>query len=228
MWVAAELGYDLAPRQARLMYSSESLRTGVFLIMKSTRNDGRWMSWSLLAVWLTTSLVVPAGAEEFSMTGCLAASGQGGRIDVSHYFACHEARREYEASRYKEAAERERQRRATEEATRQQETDTQAQEAAERAAKARQEAERARKAEDVERARRAEAERARKAAEETEAARRTQALQEVQRRRAAEQFMPGMCALGDLTAKCAMSSPDPLVEQIRRSQENAARGRPSR
>ena len=203
--------------------------------MKSTRGNGCWMSWSLFAIWLAAVvLVIPAGAEEFSMTGCLARGGEGGRIDVSRYFACQEAQREYEVSRYKEAVERERQRRATEEATRQQDVEAQAQarEAADRAAKARQEAERTRKAEEVERARKAEADRARKAeadrarkaAEEIEAAR----LQEVQRRRAAEQFMPGMCPLGDLTAKCAMSSPDPVVEQIRRSQENAAGGRPSR
>ena len=160
------------------------------------------------------------------MTRCLAAGV--GRIDPTHYFACHQAQREYEVNRYKEAAERERQRRGTEEATRQQGAEAQAQEAADRAARARLEAERARQAEAVERARKAEVERARKAAQEVDAARRTEALQEAQRRRAAEQFMPGMCPLGDLTAKCAMSSPDPVVEQIRRSQENAARGRPSR
>jgi hypothetical protein len=187
------------------------------------------MPWSLLAVGLAVVvLAVPAGAQEFSLTRCLAAGGQGGQIDMSRYFACYQAQREYEVSRYKVAAERERERRATEEATRQQEAEAQAQEAADRAAKARQEAERVRKAEEVERARRAEAGRARKAAEEVEAARRTQALQEAQRRRATEQFMPGMCPLGDLTAKCAMSSPDPVVEQIRRSQEKAAKGRPSR
>ena len=213
------------------------------MIIKSTRSDGGWVPWSLLVAWLAALvLVVPAGAQEFSLTRCLVAGGQGGQIDMSRYFACYEAQRQYEVSRYKEAAERERQRRATEEATRQQEAEAQAQaqaqEAADRAAKARQEAERARqaeaverarKAEEVERARRAEAvERTRKAAEEVDAARRTEALQEAQRRRAAEQFMPGMCPLGDLTAKCAMSSPDPVVEQIRRSQENAARGRPNR
>jgi murein hydrolase activator len=190
------------------------------------------MPWPFLAVWLAAAVpVVPAGAEEFSMTGCLAAGGPRGRIDVSRYFTCHEAQREYEVSRYKEAAERERQRRSTEEATRrqQQEAEAQAQKAADRALKARQEAERARQAEAVERARQAEAaERARKAAEEVDAARRTESLQQAQRRRAAEQFMPGMCPLGDLSAKCAMSSPDPVVEQIRRSQENAARGRPTR
>jgi hypothetical protein len=199
--------------------------------IQSTRSDGGWLPWSFLGAWLAAVvLVVPAGAEEFSMTRCLAAGV--GRIDPTHYFACHEAQREYEVRRYKEAAERERQRRATEEATRQQEVEAQApaqaQEATDRAARARQEAERARQAEAVERARKAEAERARKAAEEVDAARRTEALQAAQRRRAAEQFMPGMCPLGDLTAKCAMSSPDPVVEQIRRSQENAARGRPSR
>jgi hypothetical protein len=199
------------------------------LIIKSTRSDSGWVPWSLLAVWLAAVVfVVPAGAQEFSLTRCLAAGGQGGQIDMSRYFACYQAQREYEVSRYKEAAERERERRATEEAVRQQEAEAQAQEAADRAAKARQEAERARQAEAVERARKAEVERARKAAEEVDAARRTEALQEAQRRRAAEQFMPGMCPLGDLTAKCAMSSPDPVVEQIRRSQENAARGRPSR
>ena len=203
-------------------------RAGVLLIRKSSRGNGGWVAWSLLGGWLAAVvLVVPAGAEEFSLTRCLAAGF--GRIDPTRYFACYEAQREAEVSRYKEAAERESQRRATEEATRQQEAEAQAQaqaqEAADRAAKARQEAERARKAEEVERARRAEAvERTRKAAEGVDAAR----LQEAQRRRAAEQFMPGMCPLGDLTAKCAMSSPDPVVEQIRRSQENAARGRPSR
>ena len=207
------------------------------MTMKSTRSDGRWLPWSLFAVWLAAVvLVVPAGAEEFSLVGCLSSGGQGGRIDVSRYFACYEAQRQYEVRRYNEAAESERQRRATEEATRQQEAEAQAQETADRATKARQEAERARKAEDVERARQAGVERARQAgverarqaAEEADAARRAGALQEAQRRRAAEQFMPGMCPLGDLTAKCAMSSPDPVVEQIRRSQENAARGRPSR
>ena len=201
------------------------------MTINSTRSDGGWVPWSLLAVWLAAVVfVVPAGAQEFSLTRCLAAGGQGGQIDMSRYFACYQAQREYEVSRYKEAAERERQRQATEEATRQQEAEAQAQarETADRAARARQEAERARQAEAVERARKAEAERARKAAEEVDAARRTEALQEAQRRRAAEQFMPGMCPLGDLTAKCAMSSPDPVVEQIRRSQENAARGRPNR
>jgi hypothetical protein len=39
--------------------------------------------------------------------------------------------------------------------------------------------------------------------------------------------MPGMCPLGDLTARCAMPQ-DPVLEQIRKSQENAARGRLSR
>jgi len=207
--------------------SSMIPRAGGLLTIGSTRSDGGWMHWSLLAVWLAVVvLVVPAGAEEFSLLRCL--SEGGGRRDVARHFACYEAQREYEANRYRAAAELERQRRATEEATRQQEAEAQAQETGDRAARARQEAERARRAEDVERARKAEAAaRARKAAEEVDAARRTDALQEAQRRRA-EQFTPGMCPLGDLTAKCAMSSPDPVVEQIRRSQENAARGRPSR
>ena len=144
------------------------------------------MPWSLLGVWLAAVvLVVPAGAEEFSLSRCLA-SGVG-QIDHARHFACFEAQREYEVRRYKEAAERERQRRATEEATRQQEAEAQAQETADRAARARQEAERARKAEEVERARKAEeveaVERARKAAEEVDAARRTEALQQAQRRR---------------------------------------------
>jgi hypothetical protein len=195
--------------------------------IESTRSKGGWVAWWLLGVWLAAVvLVLPAGAEEFSLMRCL--GGGFGQIDTARHFACYEVQREYEANRYREAAERERLRRATEEATRQQEAEAQAQaqarEAADRAAKARQEAERARRAEEVERARKAEAERARKAAEEVDAAR----LQENQRRRAAEQFMPGMCPLGDLSAKCAMASPDPVVEQIRRSQENAARGRPSR
>jgi hypothetical protein len=198
--------------------------------IESTRSDGGWVPWSLLGVWLAAVvLVVPAAAEEFSLSRCLA-SGVG-QIDHARHFACFEAQREYEVRRYKEeAAERERQRRAAEEATRQQ-AEAQAQETADQAARARQEAERARKAEEVERARKAEAaeavERARKAAEEVDAARRTEALQQAQRRRAAEQFMPGMCPLPDLTARCAMPQ-DPVLEQIRRSQENAARGRLSR
>jgi len=201
----------------------------------STRSNREWMPWSLLGVWLAAVvLVVPAGAEEFSLLRCLAAGGQGGQIDQTRYFACHEAQREYEAKRYREAAERERQRRATEEAARQQEAEAQAQaqaqEAADRAAKARQEAERARKVEEVERARKVEAERARKAAEDADAARQAEALQQAQaqRRQAAEELLSGMCALGDLSAKCAMSPRDPVLEQIRRSQENAARGRLSR
>src|SRR5678816_3586765 len=129
------------------MYSSRTFRAGVLLIMKSTRGNRSWVAWSLLGASLAgVALVVPVGAEEFSLSRCLSGGG-GGRIDVSRHFACYEAQREYEASRYREAAERERQRRATEEATRQQEAAAQAQEAADRAAKARQEAERARKAE---------------------------------------------------------------------------------
>jgi flagellar biosynthesis GTPase FlhF len=198
--------------------------------VESTRRNGGWVPWTFLGAWLTAVvLVLPAGAEEFSLTGCLAAGGQGGRIDMSRYFACYEAQREYEVRRYKEAAESERQRRATEEATRQQAAEAQAQEIANRAARARQEAERVRQAEAAERARQAEAAaRARKAAEEAEDARWIQARQAAQRARSVEQFMPGVCPQPDLTAKCAMSSPDPVVEQIRKSQENAARGRLSR
>jgi flagellar biosynthesis GTPase FlhF len=198
--------------------------------IESSRRDGGWVSWSLLGAWLAAVvLVVPAGAEEFSLSRCLAGGGQGGQIDLTRHFACFEAQRANEVRRYKEAAaERERQRQAAEEATRQQ-AGAQAQETADRAARARQEAERARKAEAVERARKAEAvERERKAAEEVEAARRTEARQAAQRSRpAAEQFMPGTCPQPDLTAKCAMPQ-DPVLEQIRKSQENAAKGRPSR
>jgi hypothetical protein len=39
--------------------------------------------------------------------------------------------------------------------------------------------------------------------------------------------VPGVCMTPDLTAKCAMPQ-DPVLEQIRKFQENAARGRPSR
>jgi hypothetical protein len=185
-------------------------------------------------------MVVPAGAEEFSLTRCMV-TGSGSnsglpappqRLNLERHFACYEAQRAYEVRRLaEEAAERERQRRAAEEATRRQ-AEAQAQEAADQAAKeksrARQETERARRAEELERARKAEeAERVRKA-EEADAARQTEARQATERaRRAAEQFMPGTCPLPDLTAKCAMAQ-DPVLEQIRKSQENAARGRPSR
>jgi len=199
------------------------------------------MPWSLLGALLAAVvMVVPAGAEEFSMTRCLT-TGSGSnsgllsppqRLDLARHFACYEAQREYEVRRQaKEAAEREHQRRAAEEATRQQ-AEAQAQEAAAQAAKeksrARQEAERVRRTEELDRARKAEdAERVRKA-EEADAARQTEARQATERaRRAGEQFMPGACPLPDLTAKCAMAQ-DPVLEQIRKSQENAARGRPSR
>jgi hypothetical protein len=184
--------------------------------IESTRSDGGWVPWSLLGVWLAAVvLVVPAGAEEFSLSRCL--TGGGGQIDLARHFACFEAQRAYEVRRYQEAAERERQRRAAEE----RQADAQAKETADQAAteksRARQKAERARKAEAVERAR--------KAAEEVEAA---EARQVARRARpAAEQFMPGVCPQPDLTAKCAMPQ-EPVLEQIRRSQENAARGRPSR
>ena len=127
------------------------------------------MPWSLLGALLAAAvMVVPAGAEEFSLTRCLA-TGSGsnsvgpshpGRIDIERHFACYEAQREYDVRRQaKEAAEREHQRRAAEEATRQQ-AEAQAQEAAAQAAKeksrTRQEAERVRKAEELERASKAE------------------------------------------------------------------------
>jgi flagellar biosynthesis GTPase FlhF len=205
-----------------------TLRTGVLLlIMKSTRSDGRWMTWSLFAVWLAAAvLVVPARADEFSLTGCLAAGGQGGRIDMSRYFACYEAQREYEVRRYKEAAESERQRRAAEQRT----VPAQAKETADQEAKekkARQEAERTRQVEAAQRARQAAAtERARKAAEEVEAARWAHSRQE-RPRSGAELFVPRVCPQPGLTVTCAMPQ-DPVLEQIRKSQENAARGRPSR
>jgi hypothetical protein len=194
--------------------------------IESTRSDGGWVPWSLLGAWLVAVvLVVPAGAEEFSLSRCLV--GGFGQIDRARQFACFEAQREYEVRRYKEAAERERQRRAAEE----REAEAQAKETVDQAAKeksrARQEGERARKAE-VERARQAEAVERARAAEEVEAAHRTEARQAAQRARpAAEQFRPGVCPQPDLTAKCAMPR-DPVLEQIRKSQENAARGRPSR
>ena len=193
-----------------------------------------WVPWSLLGAWLVAVVfVVPAGGEEFSLSRCTA-TGSGsdsarpappGRLSrtPSRELACLKAEREYEFRRQaKEAAERERQRRADEEATRRQ-TEAAAKETADQAAK-----EKSRARQDAERA-----ERARKA-DETEAARQPGTPQEAKRvRRAppkqpgAEQFMPGACATPDLTAKCAMPQ-DPVLEQIRKSQENAARARPSR
>jgi hypothetical protein len=101
--------------------------------IESSRRDGGWVSWSLLGAWLAAVvLVVPAGAEEFSLSRCLAGGGQGGQIDLTRHFACFEAQRANEVRRYKEAAaERERQRQAAEEATRQQ-AGAQAQETADR------------------------------------------------------------------------------------------------
>jgi hypothetical protein len=192
-----------------------------------------WVPWSVLGAWLTAVvLVVPAGAEDFSLARCLV-TGSGSnsglssapqRIDVERHLACYEAQREHTVRRQaEEAAERERQRGAAE-ATRQQAEEDQAKETADETAKK----SRARQAEEVERARQAEeVERARQA-EEVEIARLTEVRQQAQRaRRAAEQFMPGACPLPDLTAKCALPQ-DPVLEQIRKSQENAARGRPSR
>ena len=190
-----------------------------------------WVYSSLLGAWLAAvMLVVPAGADEFSLTRCLATGS--GRIDIERHLACYEAQREHELRRQaKETAEREHQRRAAEVEARRQ-AEAQAKETADQAAKeksrARQEAARARKAEGVERAREA------REAKEIDAARRTEAQQETERARraaahqpGAEQFMPGACPTPDLMAKCTMSQ-DPVLEQIRKSQENAARGRPSR
>jgi len=136
--------------------------------------------------------------------------------------ACLKAQQEYEARRQAhEAAERERQRRADEEATRRRQMEAAAQETAEQAAakersRAREEADRVRKAEEVEAARQ------RKAQQEAE-----RAPDAAPQQPRAEQFMPGPCATADLTAKCAIPQ-DPVLDQIRKSQENAARGRPSR
>jgi len=296
--------------------------------IESTRSEGVWIARSLLGIWLAlVVLVVPGGAEEFSLWRCLGAGGQGGQIDLLrhhacieaqradqarrnaverarqrqaeeerqaaaktraaadqaaadrarleaeraeaversrqaegversrraaedeaaryslmrclsegaqagqagmlHHFACIEAQRADQLKRSQAAAERERKRRMEQE----QQAQAQAKAAAEQADRdrARQEAERARQAEAVERARKAEAaERERKAAEEA-AARRTEALQAAQRaRRSEEPFMLGICPEPDLlTVKCATPQ-DPVLEQIRKSQENAARGRPSR
>jgi colicin import membrane protein len=200
--------------------------------------------WSLLGAWLAAVvLVVPAGAEEFSLTRCIATgSGSDARLpsapqqlDLKRHFACYEAQRAHEVRRLaKEAAERERQRRAAEEATRRQAEAAQAKETAKQAAQAKAQAKQAARQAALEKSKaRQEAERARRA-DEAEAARAAAAQQEARRvQRAAqqppdaEQFMPGACATPDLTAKCAMPR-DPVLEQIRKSQENAARGRPSR
>ncbi len=189
-----------------------------------------WLPWSLLAAWLAAAVLVgPAGAEEFSLTRCMATGSGSERptpparlsMTPSRELACLKAQREYEARRQaKEAVERERQRRAQEGAT-QRQTEAQAKETADQAAKeksrARQDAERAHKADE------AEAARQRRAQQEAEGTQRP-----VQQRPGTEeQFMPGACATPDLTAKCAMPQ-DPVLEQIRKSRENAARGRPSR
>jgi hypothetical protein len=189
------------------------------------------LPWSLLGAWLAAvALVAPSGAEEFSFTRCIA-TGSGSDSARSatprpfdgtstREFACLKTQREYEAKRQaKEAAERERQRRAEEEATRRQ-TEAQAKETADQAAKAksraRQEGERARKAEEVDAARQ------RGARQETERAHRA-----VQQRPGAEQFMPGVCPTPDLTAKCAMPQ-DSELEQIWKFKESAPKGRPNR
>lgn len=202
-----------------------------------------WVPWSLLGAWLATVvLVVPAGAEEFSLTRCLA-TGSGSnaglpsapqQLDLKRHFACYEAQRSHEVRRQAtEAAERERHRRAAEVETRR-EAEAQAKETARQAAQAKAQAKQAARQAALEKNKaRQEAERARRA-DEAEAAREAAARQEARRvQRAAqqppgsEQFMPGACATPDLTAKCAMPR-DPVLEQIRKSQENAARGRPSR
>jgi hypothetical protein len=199
--------------------------------------------WSLLGAWLTAvMLVVPAGAEEFSLTRCIATgSGSDARLppapqqlDLKRHFACYEAQRSHEVRRQAtEAAERERQRRAAEVETRR-EAEAQAKETARQAAQAKAQAKHAAKQAALEQSKaRQEAERARRA-DEAEAARAAAARQEARRvQRAAqqppdsEQFMPEACATPDLTAKCAMPR-DPVLEQIRKSQENAARGKSSR
>jgi hypothetical protein len=194
-----------------------------------------WVPCSLLGTWLTAVvLVVPVGAEEeFSLTRCLA-TGSGSnsarpsapqRLDNARHIACSDAQREYEVRRQaKEAAERERERRAAEEATRRQETRRQAEaQAKETAKQAAQEKSKARR--EAERARRADAAEAARAAALRQEARRAQRA--AQQPPGSEQFMPGVCVTPDLTAKCAMPR-DPVLEQIRKSQGDAAGGRPSR
>ena len=103
-----------------------------------------WVPWSLLGAWLAAVVVVvPAGAEDFSLARCLV-TGSGSnsglssapqRIDVERHLACYEAQREYEVRRQaEEATERERQRGAAE-ATRQQAEEDQAKETADETAK---------------------------------------------------------------------------------------------
>ena len=180
--------------------------------------------------------LVPAGAEEFSFSRCMV-TGSGSdwarspstSVDTRRFsntpsdgLTCLKAGQEYEARRQAEAAaQRERQRRADEEAARQQ-MEAAAKEAADLAAakeqsRAREEVERARKAEEV-----ADAARQHRARQEAEYSQ--DAAPQPPR---AGQFMPGPCVTADLTAKCAMPQ-DPVLEQIRKSQENAARGWPSR
>src|SRR4030095_5119896 len=123
-----------------------------------TEMSRNWVPWSLLGAWLATVvLVVPAGAEDFSLARCLV-TGSGSnsglqsvpqRIDVERHLACYEAQRAYEVRRQVEEA-AERQRQAAEEARRQ--ADVQAQETTDQAVKEKtraREAERARHAEEV-------------------------------------------------------------------------------
>src|SRR4029450_587529 len=122
-----------------------------------TEMNRNWVPWSLLGAWLTAVvLVVPAGAEDFSLARCLV-TGSGSnsglssapqRIGVERHLACYEAQREHTVRRQaEEAAERERQRGAAE-ATRQQAEEDQAKETADETAEKR----RARRAEERERA----------------------------------------------------------------------------
>ena len=170
-------------------------------------------------------LALPAHAQDFSFSQCMAAGyrsntgaptlPRSSAYAPSSELACLKAHQENEARRVaNEAAQRERQRQA-EEAARQQLMETMTRDAADQAAakeqsRARDEAERARKAEEV------------------EAARQRRARREAELSRpetpppAAQQLVPGPCVTADLTAKCAMPQ-DPVLEQIRKSQDNAAR-----
>jgi hypothetical protein len=191
----------------------------------------RCLSWSFLGALLATAvLVVCARAEEFSMTRCMT-TGSGSSSarptppqrlasTPSRELACVKAQQAYEARRQAEVIRQanetaERQRRAEEQEARRRiehaAKDTADQAAKERTGLRREEAERARKAQEV-----AAAARQRKVRQEAERSQGTEPQQP-----GAEQFAPGPCVTADLTAKCAMP-PDPTLEQIRKSQENAA------
>ncbi len=175
------------------------------------------------------AFAVPVGAEEFSYSRCLVTgNGSGASPSMTRVYgyapsrelACLKAAQEYEAKRSADQAlERERRRQADAEAQRLQ-MEVEAQQAVEQSAakeqsRARDEAARARMAEEAEDARQ----------------RRIRREAELSRPEApppaAQQVLPGPCVTADLTAKCAMLQ-DPVLEQIRKSQENAVRGRPSR